>query len=87
MRRMMIAVAAGLLCFSMSVAAQNRFSGAIEPGAKFFFGDKTGGSFGTDVVLGILHGGKIFTDLEQDLTCSTWRMSSIIRIFPQTGLG
>ena len=59
----MFAVAAGLLCFSMAVSAQNRFSGAIGPGAKFFFGDKTGGSFGADAVLGVLHNRKLFFGL------------------------
>ena len=63
MRKKMFAVAAGLLCFSMAVSAQNRFSGAIEPGAKVFFGDKTGGSFGADAVLGVLHDGKLFFGL------------------------
>ena len=63
MRKIMFAVAAGLLCFSMAISAQNRFSGAIEPGAKVFFGDKTGGSFGADAVLGVLHDGKLFFGL------------------------
>lgn len=63
MRQMMIAVAAGLLFFSVVVSAQNRFSGAIEPGAKLVFGDKKGGPFGTDVVLGVLHDGELFFGL------------------------
>ncbi len=63
MKRIMIAVATGLFCFSMAVSAQNRFSGAIEPGAKVLIANKTGCAFGADAVIGVNHDQRFFWGL------------------------
>lgn len=59
----MMAVAAGLLCFAVATSAQNRFSGAVEPGAKVLFANKTGCAFGADAVIGVNHDQRIFWGL------------------------
>ena len=63
MRKLMIALVAGLFCFSAAALAQNRFSGAIELGAKVLVANKTGCAFGTDAVIGVNHNQRCFWGL------------------------
>lgn len=63
MKRILIAIAPVLFCFSMAVSAQNRFSGAIEPGAKVLIANKTGCAFGADAVIGVNHDQRFFWGL------------------------
>ena len=63
MRKPMIAFVAGLLCFSTAALAQNRFSGAIEPGTKVLVANKTGCDFGADAVIGVNHNQRDFWGL------------------------
>ena len=63
MRKLMIALVAGLLCFSTAALAQNRFSGAIEPGAKVLVANKTGCAFGADAVIGVNNNQRSFWGL------------------------
>ena len=63
MRKFLIILVAGLLSFSTAAFAQNRFSGAIEPGAKVLVANKTGCAFGADAVIGVNHDQKVFWGL------------------------